>query len=244
MQEKEWYAEWFDTKYYHVLYKDRNDDEAILFIQNLISFLELPINSSVLDLACGKGRHSVTLNKLGYKVTGVDLSERSIKEASKSSRAGLCFDVKDMREPIPGAKFNAIFNLFTSFGYFDDLSDNQKVIDAINEMLVPNGLLIIDFMNAKKVVNNLVKREVKLVDGIEFHLTRNFDGQHIHKTIDFNDDGKSFSFTERVQALKKSDFLAMLDLRGFKIIRTFGNFDLSSFDEKTSDRLILIAKKS
>ena len=50
MQEKEWFAEWFDTPYYHVLYKDRNDDEAAMFIENLISFLELPVNSSILDL--------------------------------------------------------------------------------------------------------------------------------------------------------------------------------------------------
>ena len=85
---------------------------------------------------------------------------------------------------------------------------------------------------------------MKEVDGIEFHIKRNYDGQHIFKTIDFKDNGKNYSFTERVQALKESDFTAMLALRGFKIIRTFGNFDLSSFDEKTSDRLIIIAKKS
>jgi SAM-dependent methyltransferase len=149
-----------------------------------------------------------------------------------------------MREPMPGVKFNAVLNLFTSFGYFDDLTDNQKVIDAIHEMLLPEGLLVIDFMNAERVVKKLVKQEVKEVDGIEFHVKRNFDGQHIFKTIDFKDNGKNFSFTERVQALKESDFTAMLALRGFKIIRTFGNFDLSSFDEKTSDRLIIIAKKS
>ncbi len=244
MQEKEWFAEWFDTPYYHVLYKDRNDDEAAIFIENLISFLELPINSSILDLACGKGRHSVTLNKFGYNVTGVDLSEQSIKEAKRFSKEGLNFAVQDMREPIPGVKFNAILNLFTSFGYFDDLSDNQKVIDAIHEMLLPEGLLVIDFMNAERVVKKLVKQEVKEVDGIEFHIKRNYDGQHIFKTIDFKDNGKNYSFTERVQALKESDFTAMLALRGFKIIRTFGNFDLSSFDEKTSDRLIIIAKKS
>ena len=63
MSSKEWFAEWFDTTYYHTLYKNRNDEEAEQFISKLLSFLNLKENASVLDLACGKGRHSVTLNK-------------------------------------------------------------------------------------------------------------------------------------------------------------------------------------
>jgi hypothetical protein len=108
-----------------------------------------------------------------------------------------------------------------------------------DEVTIPQRVVTVE-----DVVKKLVKQEVKEVDGIEFHINRNYDGQHIFKTIDFKDNGKNYSFTERVQALKESDFTAMLALRGFKIIRTFGNFDLSSFDEKTSDRLIIIAKKS
>ncbi|MFN5878833.1 MAG: SAM-dependent methyltransferase, partial [Flavobacteriales bacterium] len=71
MSSKEWFADWFDTPYYHILYKNRNDEEAAHFIENLIEFIQLDLGSRVLDLACGKGRHSVTLNKLGYNVLGV-----------------------------------------------------------------------------------------------------------------------------------------------------------------------------
>ena len=243
MNSKEWFADWFDTSYYHTLYKSRNDEEAAKFISNLLTFLELEKDSKVLDLACGKGRHSVTLNQHGYNVLGVDLSPNSISKANEKQNDTLSFAVHDMREVIEGAKFTAIFNLFTSFGYFDKLIDNESVIRSIHEMLEDKGCLIIDFMNAQKVIDNLVENEVKVVDGIAFYLTRNYDGTHIFKNIHFNADAKEFDYTERVQALKEKDFVLLLTENNFEIIRTFGDFSLNTFNEKTSDRLIIIAKK-
>ena len=83
MQKKEWFAEWFDTPYYHILYKNRDNHEARVFIKSLVDLLQLPEASSVLDLACGKGRHSITLNEFGYTVLGVDLSAQSIAHANQ-----------------------------------------------------------------------------------------------------------------------------------------------------------------
>lgn len=244
MSSKEWFAEWFDTSYYHTLYRDRNDEEAALFISNLILFLELDKSSKVLDLACGKGRHSVTLNKLGYNVLGVDLSPNSIQQAKQCENDRLKFAVHDMREVIQGEKFDAIFNLFTSFGYFDALCDNECVIRSIHTMLNENGFLIIDFMNAEKVISNLVMKELKSVDGIDFRIERIYDGTHIFKHIRFDADGRSHHYTERVQALKVGDFEKLLTENGFTIIRTFGDFSLNPYDPNTSDRLIIIAKKN
>jgi SAM-dependent methyltransferase len=243
MNSKEWFADWFDTSYYHTLYKSRNDEEAAKFISNLLTFLELEKDSKVLDLACGKGRHSITLNQHGYNVFGVDLSPNSISIAREKQNETLSFAVHDMREVIKDVKFSAIFNLFTSFGYFDTLRDNECVIRSIHEMLEVNGYLIIDFMNAQKVIENLVESEVKVVDGIAFYLTRNYDGTHIFKNIHFNADDQEFNYTERVQALKEKDFVQLLTENNFEIIRTFGDFSLNVFNEKTSDRLIIIAKK-
>jgi 2-polyprenyl-3-methyl-5-hydroxy-6-metoxy-1,4-benzoquinol methylase len=69
-----WYSSWFDTPYYHILYKDRNYREAQLFMDNLTHYLNLPEKAKVLDLACGKGRHAIYLNQLGFDVVGADLS--------------------------------------------------------------------------------------------------------------------------------------------------------------------------
>lgn len=68
-----WFASWFDTPYYHILYKERNYREAQIFMDNLTHYLNLPEKAKVLDLACGKGRHAIYLNQLGFEVIGADL---------------------------------------------------------------------------------------------------------------------------------------------------------------------------
>jgi 2-polyprenyl-3-methyl-5-hydroxy-6-metoxy-1,4-benzoquinol methylase len=242
MQKKEWFESWFDTAYYHQLYSNRNEEEAQSFISNLLNLLKLDSNSKILDLACGKGRHAKTLNEFGFDVLGVDLSQNSISIASKMKNEHLDFQVHDMREPIHGRKFDSVFNLFTSFGYFDESDDNVLVCNAIAEMLNPNGILVIDFMNVEKVISNLVTQEVKKVNNLTFRITRHCDGKHIHKRIRFEDQGENFDFTERVQALKLGDFETLL-ANHFRILYTFGSFDLKPFDALNSDRLIIIAQR-
>ena len=114
MNKSDWFTDWFNTSYYHTLYKDRNDKDAQLFMRNIINFLKLPSSSHLLDLPCGKGRHSIYLNSLGYKVTGADLSKNSIQAAKKYENSTLNFSLKDMRKPF-NIKYDAVFNLFTSF---------------------------------------------------------------------------------------------------------------------------------
>ena len=240
-QDTEWFADWFDTPYYHTLYKNRDLTEADGFIRRLVATLHLPSDARVLDLACGKGRHSVTLSSCGFDVLGVDLSANSIAEARKNESSRLRFAVHDMREVIPNVQFQAIFNVFTSFGYFDSLDDNCRVLHAIREMLEVDGILVIDFMNAVRVVQTLVERESKEVDGICFEITRRFDGTHIYKDIRFEADGRQHAFSERVQALTLADFVALLEGVNFEILRTFGDFDLNPYTEHSSDRLIIVA---
>jgi hypothetical protein len=98
-------------------------------------------------------------------------------------------------------------------------------------------------MNATKVINQLVLQETQTIDGLTFEITRNYDGTHIFKRIQFNDQGKAFDFTERVQALKIADFTQLLVNNGFEIMRTFGDFKLNDYQENDSDRLLIIAKK-
>lgn len=243
MSKTEWFASWFDTEYYHTLYKHRDHEEASRFIGNLVSFLELNKGDKVLDLACGKGRHSITLHEFGLDVLGVDLSENSITHARDLAPEGLHFKVHDMREVIPRARFHVIFNLFTSFGYFDDKADNSRVVKSMNAMLDKDGIVLIDFMNVHKVIAGLVPAEEKTIDGINFKIRREFDGKHIIKHIEFADEGKAYHYTESVQALELDDFKELLTKNGFELIRTFGDFDLNEYKENESDRLIIVARK-
>lgn len=236
-----WFASWFDTPYYHILYKERNDDEAQLLMDNLTHYLNLPEEAKILDLACGKGRHAIYLNSLEYDVTGADLSENSIAEASKFANEKLHFKVHDMREPFE-EKYDAIFNLFTSFGYFEDDADNYKTLKAIHNSLTETGFAVLDFMNVDYVLANLVPEEVKTVDGIDFHLKRYLKDGHIYKEIDFEDQGKKYHYTEKVQALRLEDFEKMMDKAGIFLLDLFGDYKLRKYYKTQSERLIMIFK--
>ncbi|MBI1837534.1 MAG: class I SAM-dependent methyltransferase [Flavobacteriia bacterium] len=243
MIKKDWFEEWFDTKYYHSLYQNRNEAEAELFIQNLVNKLDISHSNFVIDLACGKGRHSITLNKLGYKVLGLDLSKNSIETAKKFENENLKFAIHDMRDPLNCPKAEVVFNLFTSFGYFETLEENQRVLASVYQILNEKGLFVIDFMNSHKSIKNLITSENKTIESINYNISREYTGSHIIKHIQFEDLGKKYHFTEKVQVLKLNDFKEMLSQNHFQIIRTFGDFNLNEFDELNSDRLIIIARK-
>ena len=237
-----WFASWFDTKYYHILYKDRNYREAQIFMDNLTHYLNLPEKAKVLDLACGKGRHSIYLNQLGFDVLGVDLSTNSIADAVKNTTDTLHFSVHDMREPMAD-KYDAIFNLFTSFGYFENENDNKKTLLSIKESLSDFGFAVIDFMNVNYVIDHLIENETKTVDGIEFKIKRFVSSDnYITKEIDFEDNDTKFHFVEKVKAFTLSDFQAMMDEAGIYLLDTFGDYKLKKFHKKDSERLIMIFK--
>jgi SAM-dependent methyltransferase len=238
---KAWYASWFDTPYYHILYKDRDYVEAQSFMDNLTNYLNLPENGKILDLACGKGRHSVYLNKLGYDVTGVDLSEQSINYAKQFENDSLRFDVHDMTKPYPET-FDAVFNLFTSFGYFENDDCNLRTIEAIKAELNTFGFGVIDFMNANYVINNLVAEDTKTVEGITFHQKRSVKDGYIVKDIAFEIDDEQYNFEERVKALTLDDFNRLFEKAGVYLLDVFGDYKLKKYHPETSERLIMIFK--
>ena len=167
-----WFSDWFNSPYYHLLYKNRDEKEAQFFIDNLVTHLQIPKKSKILDIACGKGRHATYFNKKGMNVMGFDLSINSITTAKKNENKTLRFSVHDMREVFKVNKFDVVTNLFTSFGYFEKSEDDQKSINAMTLNLKQEGILIIDFMNIQKVILNLVKDEKKIVDGVTFNIIR------------------------------------------------------------------------
>lgn len=236
-----WFESWFDTSYYHILYKDRDDKEAQILMDNLTHYLNLPEEAKILDLACGKGRHAIYLNSLGYDVTGMDLSENSIAEASKFENEKLRFKVHDMREDCD-EQYDAIFNLFTSFGYFDSDEDNFKTLKAIHNSLTETGFAVIDFMNVDYVIENLVPNEVKTIEGIDFHIHRYVKDNYIFKEISFEDKGVKQHHVERVQALRLSDFEQMMEKAGIYLLDIFGDYKLKKFYNTQSERLIMIFK--
>ena len=239
----EWFENWFDSPYYHVLYKNRDKKEAEIFIDNLISRLKIQKKSTILDIACGKGRHAVYLNKKGMDVLGIDLSSNNINIAKAKENKNLKFEIWDMRNIFKKNTFDIVVNLFTSFGYFETKEDEQKTMNAMAANLKKNGILIIDFMNVKKVIKELIPYEKKKVDNITFEINRDINNEYIIKNIKFLKNRKTFQFQEKVKALTLTDFSTIINNAELKIIDIFGDYKLTNFNALKSDRLIIICKK-
>ena len=239
----DWFKDWFDSKYYHILYQNRDEKEADNFLSVLSKLEFFKKNFKIIDIACGKGRHSLFLSKLGFNVTGVDLSENSIKHAQQFETENLQFDVADMRKCYQKNTFNIALNLFTSFGYFEKEEDDIAAIKAMSENLKEEGILIIDFLNSDKVIPNLVQKETKVLDGIRFKISRKVENGFICKNINFSDKNKDYNFNEKVKAITLADFTKLLNFAGMRVINQFGNYNLDLYNPQQSDRLIIIAKK-
>jgi len=240
---KNWFNSWFNTPYYHLLYKDRNEQEADFFLTNLLSYLKPLKTDKFLDVACGKGRHAISIHQKGYDVEGIDLSIESIEYANKFSKKGLSFSHHDMRQIFRKEEFDYVLNLFTSIGYFKSRDENQEAINAMSKNLKKGGKVIIDFMNSKKVIHELVKKEIKKVDHISFEINRKINNGIIIKDIRFKDNNNIYHYQERVHALELFDFKCFFEKAGLKILNLWGDYSLNDFDSIHSPRLILIAQK-
>ncbi|MCA6065589.1 class I SAM-dependent methyltransferase [Chryseobacterium sp. RG1] len=239
----EWFESWFDTPYYHLLYSNRDYTEAENFITKLTKELQLPTSSTIIDLACGKGRHSVFLNKLGYEVLGLDLSKQSIEHNRQFENETLHFKVHDMRNAIDSKPVDAVFNLFTSFGYFDNEKDDRSVFQSVYDSLKPNGFFVLDYLSEEFVRENLVPEMVVHREGIDFNITKKIEGRHIIKDIRFETEGKAFHFFEKVKLHTLETINSYATECGFERIKIWGDYQLSEFNAEKSPRCINLFKK-
>lgn len=240
---KNWFELWFNSPFYHILYKNRDQNEANIFIDNMITKLKMDYGK-ILDLACGKGRHAYYLAEKGFDVIGVDLAENSIKYANTMYQLpNLEFYVQDMRKPFRINYFNYVLNLFTSLGYFNQIQENEAVFKSSYDMLQDGGYFLVDFMNTEKVIQNLVPREHKNIDNIDFYIRREVANEKIYKHIKIEKEKNVYIYREEVQVLLPHHFHNFANNAGFTVVNEFGDYQFQSFNPKTSDRYILLLKK-
>lgn len=241
-----WFEDWFDSPLYEKLYANRDEEEAArlgVFLKNVIPKDSYP---EVLDLGCGRGRHSIWLAREGYRVTGIDLSSEAILKArDKAAAEGLDnaeFKVRDKRNPLD-KKFDAVVNLFTTFGYFKTDEENAKVFDAMAAMLRDEGKTVIDFMNAEKVEQTFVPFSEGEFQDLAYKIRRYKEGEFIKKEISFKNEetGKTYSYQERVKLYKPEWFQSEMSARGFRVDHIYGNYRGEAFEGPTSDRMLLVA---
>ena len=239
----EWFKEWFDSKYYHILYSKRTPSEAAWLIDNLLRKIKPNEDSFFLDLGCGSGRHSIYLNKQGFCVDGFDVSKQSLKKAIQHQNKNLNFYLKDMRFFKIENKYDFVLNLFTSFGYFETNDENKKVFQNVKNALKKEGCFIVDYFNSKKVINELQSFETKNINNIKFEIHKRHDANFVYKEICVIDKKNKYNFTEKVRLINKQDFINYGNEVNMKLINAFGDYKLNKYEPESSERLLLIFKK-
>lgn len=239
-----WFETWFDTNYYHELYQHRDEEEARVFIATMVMYLELRAGERVLDLACGKGRHSRELQKHGLEVVGIDLSKNSIEEAKIYESEEMVFDIHDMRKSLTKyGKFDAIFNIFTSFGYFNSREEDVKSLKNVSKALLAGGQFVQDYINAEAVMANLPEEGEKDTGELSFHWKKYLDNGYIVKDIEVVENGEKKKFQERVKVYSIDELKAIHEEAGLKVVAVFGAYELDPCEASSSPRIILVSEK-
>ena len=241
----EWYERSFGRDYL-LVYRHRDFQGATQEVHGMMEWLRLPASASILDLCCGMGRHALALAEAGYRVTGVDLSEVLLEEAmAHDTRGQVKFLRGDMRElPVEGP-FDAVVNLFTSFGYFTDNEDNARVFQEIHRVLKPQGSFIVDFLNPSYVRQHLVPHSERVDGGTRIEERRRIENGFVKKAIALTDasGGEPRQYEERVRLYELADFRNMMDKAGLVIDQVHGSYDGAAYDEEQSKRMIMVGHR-
>jgi len=251
----EWYRESFDELYSEI-YSHRDEEEAELAVELLGRFVRLP-GSAVLDVACGQGRHLRALSRSGARGHGLDLSAALLKRRHDAARRcpGACVR-GDMRHlPFRGGSFDTCMSMFTSLGYFGKTEDEVAVLKEMARVLKPRGHCFVDHGNLTWLKKHLEPRTLKKRDRFTILETRAFqeDGRTVEKEISLYAAGvrrRAISeakplrrYRERVAFFTLRELGNLLTRAGFEVVRAFGDYDGSRFEERSSRRLLVLSRR-
>jgi SAM-dependent methyltransferase len=246
-----WFREWFNHPFYLEVYRHRDREEAARCISSILAITGLdakkPESVSVLDIACGAGRHTLELARLGYSVTGNDLSPYLLEEARKEAEkceATIAFSCCDMREFPANGDFDLVVQLFTSFGYFDKEEDDLRVFRNVNKSLKNGGWYVLDLINPSHLEKTVVPESSRTTGNLAVTEKRKLEGGRITKTISITSaDGSTADFTESVKLFSLDEILRMLRSEGFAVEKITGNYNGEPFAEESSPRMMIFCRK-
>lgn len=250
MSEKNWYNHFFDEDYWF-LYEDRfNEEKTREDVELLITLTEVNNQATILDLACGQGRHTIELAKKGFKVIGFDISKALLEKGKKEAEAkGLNIQwlKGDMKQLEFRNEFELIINMYTSFGFLPSHQENVAVLEKCYKALKPDGMFLMDVWNAYFVVhnfpatnwyhkkNNVLVLEERTYDATEGKMNTKIiikDPNEVLKTIEHT----MFMYTP-------AELVRMFKSANFEDIKIFSNLQGAAYSLK-KPRVILTARKT
>lgn len=245
-----WYEDTFGRDYLS-LYPHRNDQEAHKDVNSILRLINPPRDEPLLDLCCGAGRHLVALYRVGFtRLAGLDLSADLLAEArlrlSAESMDGVQLMQADMREIPQSNLYRTIVSLFTSFGYFEEDYEDERVLQSAYRALTCNGTLLLDTLNRGHVVANLVPAEERELEGKRISIHRHItdDGLRVEKETRITQPGSpETAYRESVRMYEKTEIEEMLGNIGFINPQFYGDLEGRAFSSE-SPRMVFIASKA
>lgn len=241
-----WYEESFGQEYL-ALYPHRNVAEARTDVAALIDLISPVKDEPLLDLACGAGRHLLSLHEVGFScLVGLDLSADLLAAAAErlTGREGIELVRADMREIPYGDHFTTVLSLFTSFGYFDDDAEDRAVLAAVYRSLKPGGVFLIDTLNRDFVIDRLVAKEELSLSGRSLQIERRLSADRCHvekQTRVIEPDGVERTFRESVRMYTGDELERMLREARFTNVRCYGSLRGEPY-RSASGRLVMVAR--
>jgi len=241
-----WWSRYFDDNYLNIY--SYTEQSAETEVEGIVRMLNITPPSRILDLCCGFGRHSLILAERGYDVTGLDISQSFLEYArEKAVQRGikLKLEQRDMREIEHENEFDAVINIFTAFGFFDNEQEDLKVLKSVNRALKPDGQFVIDTLNRDYVIHSGQYQTWKQRNGTTVLEERFFDFFKsrlaiIHHLIDTDKGDRKVESSFRLYTLR--EMLDMFDKAGLMLTDVYGNFDGSMYSAQ-SPRMILVARR-
>jgi SAM-dependent methyltransferase len=245
-------AEWFSNDEFWARFEDHmftpeRLEAARVEVDRFVVLFDVHAAAAILDLACGPGRHALEFARRGFKVTGVDRTQRYLDKARAVADAeGLAIEFveSDMRNFVRPESFDAAINYFTAFGYFDDAADDLRVARNLCTSLKAGGRLLID-VNGKEIVaakyqprgwdrhgDTIVLEERRVLDG-----WKRLEGKWtmIRGT-------ERYESSVILRLYSGAELESLLREAGFARVETYGNLNGAPYDQN-AERLVAVATK-
>ena len=209
--------------------------------------LALRQGEAVLDTVCGHGRHAIPLATAGYRLTGADRSEVEIgraRQAAVAAGVDARFVVSDMRDLPFAAEFDAAYNVFTSFGYFEDEAEDRRALRAFRHALKPGGRFLIDTINPLALARSFMPRrwERTAAGALVLRESRwDFLEGVLRESLTLSAEGRDRTHELLIRMYTPDALRRALEVEGFRVREAYGSFDGSALG-LGSARLILIAE--
>jgi SAM-dependent methyltransferase len=245
-----WYRTFFTADYpyiYERRLRDKQTDREVAFARKV---LDLQPGNSLLDLACGQGRHAVRLAQLGYRVTALDLNADYLEEArAQAEQAGIELETvhADMREIPFAGRFDAVLTFFTVYGYLESEEEDFKVLQAVERALKPGGRFLLDVSNRDAVLTARPRQTWRQrPDGTLILYREEFDPLSSRSHVEFESvrpDGTRRQLGgHHIRLYTLRELAIALDRAGMRVEDVFGGYKARRYT-LDSPRLIIVASK-